>query len=102
MILTQLVAYLRQHRSASIAEMSIGLNTTPEVLNAMLATLERKGRVRRLPANPACGHTCCKCDPNTLALFEWTEQLTHMDGLNTDGLKIDGSNPARLSRENRV
>jgi len=38
----------------------------------MLATLERKGRVRRLPAGSTCGASCCHCDPSTLALYEWT------------------------------
>jgi hypothetical protein len=37
----------------------------------MLATLERKGRVRRLPAGSSCGKTCGKCDPRATQIYEW-------------------------------
>jgi hypothetical protein len=39
----------------------------------MLATLERKGRVRRLPAGSSCGKSCCACDPKRLQIYEWIE-----------------------------
>ena len=63
--------FLRQHRRASLADLAAGLGATPAALEGMLATLERKGRVRRLPPGPACGGSCCKCAPEALAVFEW-------------------------------
>ena len=38
----------------------------------MLDMLERKGRIRKLPEGSSCGSkSCCKCDPATVALYEW-------------------------------
>ncbi|QTR49291.1 FeoC-like transcriptional regulator [Candidatus Thiothrix anitrata] len=50
MILSRITAYLREHKRASLLDMSYALEATPDALKAMLSTLERKGRVRRLPA----------------------------------------------------
>lgn len=71
MILSRVNDYLKQHRRASVTDMALGLDAAPEALKGMLATLERKGRVRRLPAGTACTG-CCKCDPNAVELYEWT------------------------------
>jgi hypothetical protein len=54
--------------------MAYGLDTAPEALKGMLALLERKGRVRRLPVGTACGSGCCKCDPAAVELYEWIEE----------------------------
>jgi cation diffusion facilitator family transporter len=70
MILSRVSEYLRQHKRASLLDMACGLDAAPEALKGVLATLERKGRVRRLPVRTACA-TCCKCDPNSLAWYEW-------------------------------
>lgn len=72
MILSRLSSYLREHRRASLADMALGLDCSPAALEPMLATLERKGRVRRLPSGSTCGSSCSKCDPTTIALYEWT------------------------------
>ena len=71
MILSRLSSYLRQHRRASLSDLAHGLGSTPEALEAMLARLERKGRVRRLASESSCGSSCCRCDPALLALYEW-------------------------------
>lgn len=70
MILSRLNDILRQHRRLSIGDLAHRLDADPEVLRAMLAVLERKGRVRRLPGGTPCGG-CCKCDPATVELYEW-------------------------------
>ena len=36
--------------------------------------LERKGRIRRLPNGTACGGGCNKCHPQTVELYEWSDQ----------------------------
>lgn len=73
MILSQLSDYLRQQRRASVADLALGLDASPDALRAMLGTLERKGRVRRLQG-PNCAGGCCKCDPASLELYEWVTQ----------------------------
>ena len=70
MILNQVNDYLRQRKRASVSDMALGLGAAPDALRAMLAALERKGRVRRLPAGTGC-EGCCKCDPNAVELYEW-------------------------------
>lgn len=72
MILTDLSEYLKQRQRASVADLAVGLDATPDALRAMLGTLERKGRVRRLDA-PGCSKGCCKCDPASLELYEWVK-----------------------------
>ncbi|AJE21821.1 FeoC-like transcriptional regulator [Azotobacter chroococcum] len=71
MILAEIGQYLRQHGRASLRDLATATGSTPEAVEAMLATLARKGRVRRLPAGSTCGTACCQCDPATLALYEW-------------------------------
>ena len=71
MILGRLSQYLSERHRASLADMALGLAASPEAVEAMLATLERKGRVRRLPAGSSCGKTCGKCDPRATQIYEW-------------------------------
>ena len=57
---------------AGVADMAMGLGTSAEALAPMLDMLERKGRIRKLPEGSSCGSkSCCKCDPATVALYEW-------------------------------
>lgn len=74
MIMSRLSDYLRERHIASLSEIANGLDSTPAALEPMLAMLERKGRVKRLPdPTSSCG-SCCQCDPSTLAFYEWTGQ----------------------------
>ncbi|WP_228720729.1 FeoC-like transcriptional regulator [Nitrogeniibacter mangrovi] len=62
---------LKQRERASVQELSLALGMTPDALRAMLDTLERKGRVHKLPAQTNCGD-CCKCNPDTLDVYAWS------------------------------
>ena len=75
-MLTRVDAYLRLNRRASLRDMALVLAASPEALREMLAVLERKGRVRRLPAGTTCGGGCSKCAPTDVELYEWQEQRT--------------------------
>jgi DNA-binding IclR family transcriptional regulator len=75
MILARVLDYLRRHRRASVADMAQGLGAAPEALREMLAMLERKGRVRRLPAGTLCAGGCRKCDPASVELYEWQGEV---------------------------
>ena len=71
MILSRLSAYLRERRRASVADLALALESSPEALGAMLDTLERKGRIRKIQSAPGCGSSCCKCNPATVTVYEW-------------------------------
>jgi DeoR/GlpR family transcriptional regulator of sugar metabolism len=72
MILSELRSYLTERRRASLADLANRFDTDAEVLRGMLATLERKGRVRKLAVR-ACGGGCSKCEPTSLELYETIE-----------------------------
>ncbi|MBB3103689.1 FeoC-like transcriptional regulator [Azomonas macrocytogenes] len=74
MILAQLNEYLHQHGRASLSDMAMAMDSTPEAVEAILGRLERKGRVRRLPEGSTCGSGCCKCDPTQTTLYEWVRE----------------------------
>ncbi len=71
MILSRVDAYLKERGRVSLLDLAHGLDATPEALRDMLALLERKGRVRRLPAGTACGGGCNRCAPESVELYEW-------------------------------
>jgi len=72
MILADLRHYLQQRGQASLADMALHFDTTPDALRGMLDLWVRKGRVRRQSASSACGTGCCKCDPATVDIYCWT------------------------------
>ncbi|MCG5515447.1 MULTISPECIES: FeoC-like transcriptional regulator [unclassified Ectothiorhodospira] len=73
MILSQILDYLRTHRRVSLLDLQHRFHAEPEALRAMLATLERKGRVRRLPPGTACGGGCTHCGQTIPDLYESAE-----------------------------
>ncbi len=72
MIISALSHYLRDNRRAALRDLSYRFETDPDALRGMLGTLERKGRVRKLPAKtPCCG--CTSCDPASVEIYEWVD-----------------------------
>lgn len=71
MMLSRLSDVLRERRRASLNDLARSVGSSVEAIEPMLAILERKGRVRRLPSGSGCDHDCCGCDPMTLVLYEW-------------------------------
>lgn len=73
MILSQILDYIRTHRRVSLLDLQHRFHAEPEALRAMLATLERKGRVRRLPSGTVCGGGCSQCGQTAPELYEIAE-----------------------------
>ncbi|MEA3277602.1 MAG: FeoC-like transcriptional regulator [Pseudomonadota bacterium] len=73
MILSDLTTYLAEQKCVALIDLSHHFGSDPEALRGMLAVLERKGRVRKLPSGTACGGGCTKCDPASIELYEWIE-----------------------------
>lgn len=74
MIVSELSRYLRDNRRAAVRDLAYRFDAEPDALRGMLETLERKGRVRRLPANTPCAGGCCQCDPTTIEIYEWVDR----------------------------
>ncbi len=70
MILADLRNYLAEHRRASLLDMANRFDTDAGAVRGMLATLERKGRVRKLPPGTAC-RGGCSCNQVAPELYEW-------------------------------
>lgn len=73
MIVSELSHYLKDARRAALRDMSLRFDTDPSALRGMLDTLERKGRVRKLPTNTPCGGGCSSCDPASIEIYEWVD-----------------------------
>ncbi len=74
MILSELARFLADQRRAALIDLAHHFRLDPEALRGMLAVLERKGKVRKLPVGTPCGEGCCKCDPASVEIFEWVEK----------------------------
>jgi len=72
MILSDLRNYLNERKRVTLSDLVNRFDTDAEVLRGMLLLLERKGRVRKLPAT-ACNAGCNKCDGTSLELYESVE-----------------------------
>ena len=71
MILSELTSYLAQQERVALLDLSYRFDTDTDALRGMLSILERKGRVRKLPAGTLCGTGCSKCDATTIEIYEW-------------------------------
>ena len=71
MIISELSRYLQSRGRVALRDLSNRFDASPEALRGMLATLERKGRVRKLPAGSSCGDSCCRCDSASVEIYEW-------------------------------
>lgn len=73
MILSEIEQYLSQCRRASLADLCNHFDTAPDAMRGMLGIWERKGKVRQLPLESACGEACCKCDPASIEIYDWVD-----------------------------
>ena len=71
MILSEVRDYLRTHHRAALSDLALRFGTDPAALRGMLDKWIAKGRVEKLPSGTACGGGCCKCDPETIEIYEW-------------------------------
>jgi len=79
MILSDLRSYLAEHKRAALIDMARHFDTDADALRGMLATLEHKGRVRKLPVGTGCDGGCCGCDPADQELYESLEQSSDFE-----------------------
>jgi len=74
MILTELKNYLQHRKRATLMEIAIHFETSPEAMRGMLEHWIRKKKVHILPIDSVCSDkSCSKCDPLSLEIYEWIE-----------------------------
>ncbi len=73
MILSELRSYLKDKKRVTLNELVIHFDIDANALRGMLKKWVIKGKVRQLPVDPACGTSCCKCDPALTEIYEWVE-----------------------------
>ena len=71
MILSELRTSLRQRGQVSLHDLALHFHSEPEALRGMLELLERRGQVRKVRANAACGNSCTQCDPAATEIYLW-------------------------------
>ncbi len=71
MILAEISDYIRERQRVSVADVANRFDSDPEVVRKMLAVLERKSRVHRIPSVSACGSSCRQCDQAATELYAW-------------------------------
>ena len=66
--------YLEARSRASLEDIAIGLETSPEAARALLDRWLEKNRVRRIEACGPCGHKAGSCSCGhaaTIEVYEW-------------------------------
>lgn len=69
-MLTALQAYIADHGTVAIGDLSLHFRSDRTCLQPMLAKLVQKGRIRKIPAPSKCGD-CTSCDLSHLEAYEW-------------------------------
>lgn len=72
MVLQEIKAYLKQHRSVSLFDLKREFGSDAGLLRDMLQLWIQKGQVRCVQKTVACGVRCTKCDPLITETYEWT------------------------------
>ena len=73
MILSELRDYLRQKRRVALQDLMRHFDIEADALRGMLQQWIRKGKVRQIQPNSACGSSCCKCDASLIEFYEWLD-----------------------------
>jgi hypothetical protein len=71
MILSDIKRYLSERSQATLADMALHFQSSPDAVRGMLEVWSGKGKVRRHLANPSCGSSCSNCDPASVEIYEW-------------------------------
>jgi putative ferrous iron transport protein C len=74
MILSEVRDYLRERGQASLRDLALHFDASPEALRGMLAHWVLRGQVSRHRATGACGDSCTQCDPAAVELYAWGEK----------------------------
>lgn len=71
MTLVEVKQHMMRVKVASLASLSLCLQTEPTLLRQMLCHWERKGCVRKFKKTDLCGSQCQQCLPDVTEIYEW-------------------------------
>jgi putative ferrous iron transport protein C len=72
MILAEVRDYLAARRRAPLVDLTARFQVDADALRGMLEHWIRKGRLRRIDADSACGG-CCGCAEKLPEVYEWVD-----------------------------
>ena len=74
MILSEMRDYLHNQKRASIKDIALHFEMDADATRGLLAVWIKKGKIKNTTAGgPACGTSCCQCDPLVTEIYEWIE-----------------------------
>lgn len=71
MILSDIKRYLMERHRASLEDIAMHFDASPDAVRGMLDHWIRKGRVTKESIDMACGDSCNKCAPATTEIYTW-------------------------------
>lgn len=72
MILSDIKRYLEDRGQATLSDIAIHFDSNPDAVRGMMEIWIRKGQVRILKANDACGDSCNQCNATT-EIYQWVK-----------------------------
>jgi len=73
MILSDIKGYLQAHGQATLKDIALHFDASPEAVRGMLEHWIRKGRVEKQLLNDACQSACTQCDPGDTEIYLWRD-----------------------------
>ncbi|MCG8427973.1 MAG: FeoC-like transcriptional regulator [Chromatiales bacterium] len=70
MILSAIKSYLQQRGQATLTDIAIHVDSTPDAVRGMLEMWIAKGKVQRQQMDETCG-SCCKCEQAATEIYIW-------------------------------
>lgn len=74
MVLSRIIAHMKLNKRAALRDMAVLFDVSPQALAEMLKTLERKGKIFKLPSQTPCSGGCRRCSPDSVELYEWIDR----------------------------
>ena len=71
MILSDIRSYLASRGEASLAEVALHFDISPDAARGMLEVWVRKGKISRRMLSASCGSSCSQCDAAATEIYLW-------------------------------
>ena len=78
MILSDIKRYLMSQKQATLADIALHCDASPDAVRGMLEQWIRKGKVAKTLAGSSCGGSCTRCDPAAVEIYQWLDGAAPM------------------------